>query len=118
MWFLDFPFEHVIFSSSLSLFLHCHYLDSYLFLFGHLDFPKTHLAKLHHLHIFQLFHCSHLSYFHLQKIIPLAVFTRLCPKIMQKTTILQQICKNYNQKKRKEKNPKTKSIYKKINLKV
>jgi hypothetical protein len=33
---------------------------------------------------------SHLSHSHLQKIVPLAIFTRLCPKIIQKTTILQQ----------------------------
>jgi hypothetical protein len=37
-----------------------------------------------------LFHCFQLSYSHLQKIVPLVIFTRLCPKIMQKTTIFQQ----------------------------
>ncbi len=60
-----FSFEHAIFSNFPSLFIHCLFLDSYLFLFEHLDLPHTHLWKLHHSYIFQLFHYSHLSYSHL-----------------------------------------------------
>ncbi len=51
-----FVFEHAIFSDFPSLFLQCHFLDSYLFMFGHLDFPETYLPKLHYSYIFQLFH--------------------------------------------------------------
>jgi hypothetical protein len=82
----NFSFEHAIFSSFPSLFFHCHFLNYYLFLFEHLDFPLTCFLKLHHSYIFQLVHCYHLSYSHMQNIVPLAIFTRLCPKIMQKTT--------------------------------
>ncbi len=60
-----FFFDHAIFSSFISLFFYYHFLNSYLFMFGHLDFPHTYLLKLHHSYIFQLFHYSHLSHSHL-----------------------------------------------------
>jgi hypothetical protein len=57
-----FFFEHAIFSSFPSLFFHCHFLDSYLFLFRHSDFPQTYFPKPLHSYIFQLFHYSHLPF--------------------------------------------------------
>jgi hypothetical protein len=41
MWLSNFSFEHAKFSSFFSLFFHCHFLDYYLFIFEHLDFPLT-----------------------------------------------------------------------------
>jgi hypothetical protein len=86
-----------------------------------LDFPQTYLPKLHHSYIFQLFCYSHLSHSHLEKIIPLAVFTRLCPKIIQKNNYSST---NYAKKlikflvKRKKKKKTKKWIYKQLALKV
>ncbi len=115
------PFEHAMFSNFPSLFLHFNFLDSYLFLFDLLDFPHTHLLNLHHSYIFQLFHCSHLSYAHLQKIIPWVVSTRLCPNIMQKQLFFNKPCKNFNkifnEKKEKEQSKKS-CIYKQMSLKA
>ncbi len=40
-----FFFEHAIFSILPSLFIHCHFLDPYLFLFGHLGFSSKLSSK-------------------------------------------------------------------------
>ncbi len=114
-----FSFEHAFFSIFPSLSFHYHFLDSYLFLFRHLGFPQTHLPKLHHSYIFQLY--SHLSHSHLQKILPFVVFTRLRPKIMQKTIILHLHYANIIIKfliKKIKKESKKKNIYKEMGLKV
>ncbi len=116
----SFEYEHAIFSSFPSLFFHCLFLHFYSFLFEHLDLPYTHFWKLHHSYMFQLFHYSHLSYFHLQKIVPLVVFTRQCPKIMLKTasTTHPIILIEFLIKRKKRKKANKKNIYKQMGLMV
>jgi hypothetical protein len=76
----NFSFAHAIFSSFLSFFLHCHFLDYYLFMFGHLGFLHICLLELHHSYIFQYFIVTTYHIFICQKLFHwLAVFTRLCP---------------------------------------
>jgi len=113
-------FEHATVWSLSSLVVQCHFMDSYVFLCAQLSFLFICLLELHHSYIFWWSHFYHLLYVHLQKIVPLTIFTKACPKLMWKPNLQQSM---YNKEiklysKRKGKKKKEKNHLQTMGLKV